>query len=134
RMAPLLLRRQRCGWSISGARYGSERVGLPGKLAERYPAQLSGGARLRYRRAYLPLVSVSGLLYTIPSLVLILTLPGLLGAKILDPLNVAVGLTIYAFALLTRAVAATPGVESQHRRCSNRPRDPSRPRRTRRRR
>jgi len=59
----------------------------------------------RYRRAYLPLVSVSGLLYTIPSLVLILTLPGLLGTKILDPLNVAVALTIYAFALLTRAVA-----------------------------
>jgi osmoprotectant transport system permease protein len=50
-------------------------------------------------------VSLSGLLYTIPSLVLILVLPGLLGTKILDPLNVAVALTIYAFALLTRAVA-----------------------------
>jgi osmoprotectant transport system permease protein len=59
----------------------------------------------RYRRAYLLLVSVSGLLYTIPSLVLILLLPGLLGTKILDPLNVAVALTIYAFALLTRSVA-----------------------------
>jgi osmoprotectant transport system permease protein len=59
----------------------------------------------RYRRAYLPLVSLSGLLYTIPSLVLILLLPGLLGTKILDPLNVAVALTIYAFALLTRSVA-----------------------------
>lgn len=59
----------------------------------------------RYRHAYLPLVSLSGLLYTIPSLVLILVLPGLLGTKILDPLNVALALTIYAFALLTRAVA-----------------------------
>jgi osmoprotectant transport system permease protein len=59
----------------------------------------------RYRRAHLPLVSASGLLYTIPSLVLILALPGLLGTKILDPLNVAVALTIYAFALLARTVA-----------------------------
>jgi osmoprotectant transport system permease protein len=59
----------------------------------------------QYRRAYLPVVSLSGLLYTIPSLVLILLLPGLLGTKILDPLNVAVALTIYTFALLTRSVA-----------------------------
>jgi osmoprotectant transport system permease protein len=67
----------------------------------------------RYRHAYLPLVSVSGLLYTIPSLVLILLLPGLLGTKILDPLNVAVALTIYAFALLTRTVADALGAVSQ---------------------
>lgn len=59
----------------------------------------------RYRRVYPPLVSLSGVLYTIPSLVLILVLPGLLGTKILDPLNVAVALTVYAFALLTRTVA-----------------------------
>jgi osmoprotectant transport system permease protein len=64
-----------------------------------------GWVAARYRYAYLPLVSVSGLLYTVPSLVLILTLPGLLGTKILDPVNVAVALTVYAFALLTRAVA-----------------------------
>jgi osmoprotectant transport system permease protein len=64
-----------------------------------------GWVASRYRRAYLPLVSLSGLLYTIPSLVLILVLPGILGTKILDPLNVAVALTVYAFALLTRTVA-----------------------------
>jgi osmoprotectant transport system permease protein len=59
----------------------------------------------RYRRAYPPVVSLGGFLYTIPSIVLFLALPGLLGTGILDPLNVAVALTVYCFALLVRAVA-----------------------------
>jgi osmoprotectant transport system permease protein len=44
-------------------------------------------------------------LYTIPSLVLFLVLPGILGTKILDTVNVAVALTVYTFALLVRTVA-----------------------------
>jgi osmoprotectant transport system permease protein len=59
----------------------------------------------RYRWTYPPLVTVAGLAYTIPSLVLFLVLPGLLGTQILAPINVAVALTIYTVALLVRVVA-----------------------------
>lgn len=59
----------------------------------------------RYRWSYPPLVSGIGILYTIPSLVLFIALPGLIGTRILDPLNVAVALTLYTLALLVRVVA-----------------------------
>jgi osmoprotectant transport system permease protein len=59
----------------------------------------------RYKWSYPPIVSGAGLLYTIPSLILFVTLPGLIGTKILDATNVAVGLTVYTFALLVRIVA-----------------------------
>lgn len=59
----------------------------------------------RYRWTYPPLVTIAGLLYTIPSLVLFLVLPGLLGTQILAPVNVVVALTIYTVALLVRVVA-----------------------------
>jgi osmoprotectant transport system permease protein len=64
-----------------------------------------GWAASRYRWTYPPLVTVAGLLYTIPSIVLFLLLPGLLGTKILAPINVAVALTIYCVALLVRVIA-----------------------------
>lgn len=57
------------------------------------------------RWTYSPLVGIAGLLYTVPSLVMFLVLPGLLGTTILDPLNVAIALTVYVFALMTRTVA-----------------------------
>lgn len=59
----------------------------------------------RYRWTYPPLVTVAGLAYTIPSLVLFLVLPGILGTQILAPINVAVALTVYTVALLVRIVA-----------------------------
>jgi osmoprotectant transport system permease protein len=59
----------------------------------------------RYRWTYAPVISIGGLLYTIPSIVLFLALPGILGTGILDPLNVAVALTVYSVALLVRVVA-----------------------------
>lgn len=59
----------------------------------------------RYRWSYPPITSLAGILYTIPSLVLFLVLPGILGTRILSPINVAVGLTIYTLALLVRTVA-----------------------------
>ena len=59
----------------------------------------------RYRWTYPPVVTVAGLAYTIPSLVLFLVLPGLLGTRILSPINVAVALTVYTVALLVRVVA-----------------------------
>ena len=59
----------------------------------------------RYRWTYPPVVTAAGLAYTIPSLVLFLVLPGLLGTRILSPINVAVALTVYTVALLVRVVA-----------------------------
>lgn len=59
----------------------------------------------RYRWTYPPITSGAGILYTIPSLVLFLVLPGILNTGILDPVNVAVALTLYTLALLVRVVA-----------------------------
>lgn len=59
----------------------------------------------RYRWLYPPMVSLAGLLYTIPSLALFILLPGILKTRILDPNNVVVALTIYTVALLVRVVA-----------------------------
>jgi osmoprotectant transport system permease protein len=59
----------------------------------------------RFKWTYPPLITMTGLLYTIPSIVLILTLPGLLGTRTLDPINVAIALTVYTVALLVRVVA-----------------------------
>jgi osmoprotectant transport system permease protein len=59
----------------------------------------------RHRWLYPPLVTVAGLLYTIPSLALFILLPGLLKTRILDPTNVVVALTVYTVALLVRVVA-----------------------------
>ncbi len=51
-----------------------------------------------------PGLAFSGLLYSIPSLALFMALPGFLGLGFLDPLNVVIALTIYAFSLLLRSV------------------------------
>ena len=59
----------------------------------------------RYRWTYPPIATGTGLLYTIPSLVVFLVLPGIINTKILAPINVAVALTLYTLALLTRVVA-----------------------------
>jgi osmoprotectant transport system permease protein len=59
----------------------------------------------RYRWTYPPIATGMGLLYTIPSLVVFLVLPGIINTKILAPINVAVALTLYTLALLTRIVA-----------------------------
>ena len=64
-----------------------------------------GWVAQRYRWLYAPIVSIAGLLYTIPSIALFVVLPGLLGTKVLDPINVAVALTIYTVALLVRVIA-----------------------------
>lgn len=46
-----------------------------------------------------------GILFTIPSLALFVTLPSVLGTKILNPVNVVVALTIYAIAIMVRGAA-----------------------------
>ena len=64
-----------------------------------------GAIAFRYRWSYAVLITVAGLLYTIPSLALFVVLPGLLGTKVLDPINVVIALTLYTLALLVRVVA-----------------------------
>ena len=51
------------------------------------------------------LLTIAGLLYTIPSLALFVVLPPLLGISFLSPLNLTIALTIYAVAILSRSVA-----------------------------
>jgi osmoprotectant transport system permease protein len=60
---------------------------------------------VRFPWFYHPLVTVCGILYSIPSLALFVFLPVILGTKILSPLNIVVALTIYTVALLARTVA-----------------------------
>lgn len=64
-----------------------------------------GWLAVRVRWLYPVLISAAGLLYTIPSIALFVILPDLLGTQILDPINVAVALTLYTIALMVRVVA-----------------------------
>jgi osmoprotectant transport system permease protein len=72
-----------------------------------------GWAAQRYRRLRAMVLGASNVMYTVPSLALFVILPGLLGTKILDELNVVVALAIYTAALLVRPVVdaldALPG-------------------------
>ncbi|MFI9384174.1 ABC transporter permease [Kutzneria sp. NPDC052558] len=64
-----------------------------------------GWAASRWRAARAVLLTVSGLLYTIPSLALIVILPALIATKTLDPANVIITLSVYTVALLVRSIA-----------------------------
>ncbi|HYJ48575.1 MAG TPA: ABC transporter permease [Microbacterium sp.] len=59
----------------------------------------------RYRAARGGILTVTGLLYTIPSLALLPILPVLLGTPIFSEVNLILALTIYAIALMVRSVA-----------------------------
>ena len=59
----------------------------------------------RYSFSYPPIMTLSGLLYTIPSIALFVMIPPLLGLDPLSPLQVPIALTVYSFALLVRVVA-----------------------------
>jgi osmoprotectant transport system permease protein len=59
----------------------------------------------RYRVARGPLLTVTGLLYTIPSLALLVMLPVVTGISPLSEINLVIALTVYAVALMTRSVA-----------------------------
>lgn len=60
---------------------------------------------VRFSWLRVPLLTLSSVLYTIPSLALILVIPGILQTNILDPNNVVIALTIYGLALLVRTTA-----------------------------
>jgi osmoprotectant transport system permease protein len=59
----------------------------------------------RYRLLRNGIITITGLLYTIPSLALLLLLPSVFGFSIFSDLNLIVALTVYAVALLVRSVA-----------------------------
>lgn len=67
----------------------------------------------RYRPARGVVLGAVNVLYTVPSLALFVILPGILGTRILDEINVVVALALYTTALLTRpvmdALDALPG-------------------------
>lgn len=67
----------------------------------------------RYRASRGVLLTLGGILYTIPSLPLFVAMPALIGTQILDPRNVVVALSLYALALMVRttsdALASVPG-------------------------
>lgn len=59
----------------------------------------------RYKPFRGVILTIGGLLYTIPGIALFLSLPVILGTGILNPVNVVVGMTVYAVALLVRTAA-----------------------------
>ncbi|GAA5144756.1 ABC transporter permease [Microbacterium pseudoresistens] len=59
----------------------------------------------RFRLVRGPVIAVTGLLYTIPSLALLILLPAVFGYSATDEPNLLIALTIYAVAILVRAVA-----------------------------
>lgn len=64
-----------------------------------------GWVAWRYRLLRGWVITVTGLLYTIPSLALLVLLPSAVGYGIRTETNLIVGLTIYAIAIQTRSVA-----------------------------
>lgn len=59
----------------------------------------------RYKWAYPPMMTATGLLYTIPSIALFVLIPPILGLDPLTPLQVPIALTVYTVALMVRVVA-----------------------------
>lgn len=57
------------------------------------------------RRLRTLIVGLGGVIYTLPSLPLLIILPGLLGTSFLSPINVVIVLTLYALALFVRIIA-----------------------------
>jgi len=64
-----------------------------------------GWVAWRYRLVRGPIIVLTGLLYTIPSLALLILLPAALGYSAISQTNLVIALTIYAVAILVRAVA-----------------------------
>ena len=64
-----------------------------------------GWVAWRYRLVRGTLVTATGLLYTIPSLALLVLLPAVFGFSVLSETNLIVALTIYGVALMVRSVA-----------------------------
>lgn len=64
-----------------------------------------GWIAFRYRLLKGWVITITGLLYTIPSLALLVILPTILGYRVNSELNLIVALTIYAVAIMVRSVS-----------------------------
>lgn len=64
-----------------------------------------GAVAWRFRLVRGPLLTITGLLYTLPSLALLVLLPTALGISLLSELNLIIALVLYGVALMVRAVA-----------------------------
>ncbi|GAB3597786.1 ABC transporter permease [Microbacterium tumbae] len=64
-----------------------------------------GWVAWRYRLVRGPVIVLTGLLYTIPSLALLILLPTVFGYSAISPENLVIALTIYAVAILVRSVS-----------------------------
>lgn len=64
-----------------------------------------GWVAWRFRLVRGPIIVLTGLLYTIPSLALLILLPSVAGYSARSPQNLVIALTIYAIAILVRAVS-----------------------------
>lgn len=64
-----------------------------------------GWVAWRYQLVRGPVIVLTGLLYTIPSLALLILLPAVLGYSATSPTNLVIALTIYAVAIMVRSVA-----------------------------
>ncbi len=67
----------------------------------------------RYKIVYPSMMTVTGLLYTIPSIALFVLIPPILGLDSLNPIQVPIALTVYSLALLVRVVADGLGSVSE---------------------
>lgn len=74
----------------------------------------------RYSSGRAILLTAGTIVYTIPSLALFVVIPGVLGTRIIDPINLTVALTLYAIALMVRATAdALESVDADVRRSAS---------------
>lgn len=64
-----------------------------------------GWVAWRYRLVRGPIIVLTGLLYTIPSLALLILLPTVLGYSAISETNLMIALTVYAVAILVRSVS-----------------------------
>jgi osmoprotectant transport system permease protein len=68
----------------------------------------------RFRPVNAVLISLSNVVYTIPSLALFALIPAMIGTRVLDPINVIIALTLYTTALLVRPVAEALAAVPSH--------------------
>jgi len=72
-----------------------------------------GYLAVRFGFLYHPLLNLSGILYAVPSIALIVLVPTIVGIRILSPLNIIIALSVYTVALLVRVVADGQPVEQR---------------------
>ncbi len=90
---------------IGGLAVTHANLSWPAVLASTLIALPIGWVAHRYAWGRDVLVGLASVLYAIPSLVLFILMPLVLGTSIISPLNVLVALTIYGVALQVRSVA-----------------------------